>query len=99
MSRSFHCSISLRSTSRRAGSAPFSAPGRPPLAEAPAGLVLTERTLVEPELEEEGERLAHHAAGGAPQLGHHRVAVEVGPDGGQLLLLAQDGHPLLELVH
>src|SRR3954467_15719984 len=59
--------------------------GRPPLAEAPARLVLTQRTLVQPELEEEGERLAHHAAGRDAELGHHRVAVEVGPDGGQLL--------------
>ena len=62
----------------------------PPRVEAPAGLLLAERALVEAQLEQEVERLARRRGPGAmPEVLHDLAPVEVGADGVELLLLAQ----------
>src|SRR2546430_13654842 len=66
---------------------------------AATGLVLAEGTLVEPQLQQERQRPAHLGPRGNPQLGHDRVAVEIGSDGGELLLVAQLRDAGLQLVH
>ena len=63
------------------------------------GLLLAQRTLLEPELEQEGQGPAHLAAGLEAELVHDLGPVEVGADGVELLLLAELGDPGLELVH
>src|SRR4051812_1862549 len=55
--------------------------GAPPVVEAPGRLLRTERTLVEPQLEEEAVGLAHHRPLWHVQLPHDRLAVEVRADG------------------
>ena len=78
---------------RRSGALP------PPLRQSATGLLLAQRALVHPELEQEIERPAHVTAGGNAERFHHLGAVEVGTDGVELLLLAEDGDAVLELVH
>ena len=60
---------------------------RPTRRRGGGGLLLAERALVEPELEQEVERLADDAAGRDAEVLHDLVAVEVGTDGLELLLL------------
>ena len=63
----------------------------PPAVEAPVGLLLAEGALLQAQLEEEVERPPHLGTGRQAQVRHHLVAVEVGPDGGQLLAGLQVG--------
>ena len=70
-----------------------------PSREPAVRLVRADRAFVEADLEEEAERLADHRAGRHTEERHHLVAVEIGTDLLQLLLLAQHGDALLQLVH
>src|SRR5690606_9539950 len=72
---------------------------RPPRVEPGERLVAPERALLEAQLEQVFERLADGAARADAEVRHHLVAVEVGADAVDLLLAAQRGDALLELVH
>src|SRR5664280_3612072 len=71
----------------------------PPLGQPSSGLLLAQRPLLEPELEQMGQGPADVAPRRQTELIHHLGPVEVGADGVQLLLLAQLGDTRLELVH
>src|SRR5207249_538785 len=86
-------------TSGRARLATDGAPFGPPVVEAPVGLLLTERALLHTELEQVRERLAHHPSRPDAEMGHDLVAVDVGPERVERLLLAQPDDPGLQLVH
>ncbi len=84
----------------RSGRASESAPSLlPPHVESPGGLVRAERALIDPELEQVVERLADHPARRHAEVRHDLVAVEVGPDGVELLPLSQLLDAALQLVH
>src|SRR5262249_47030470 len=72
---------------------------RPPGVEARVGVRLGKRALVEADLEEVGQRVADVAARADAEVVHHLLAVEVGPDGVELLLLLELLDADLELVH
>src|SRR3954463_8918338 len=58
----------------------------PPRVEAAVGLLLTQRSLVEADLEQGVEGLAHGPARADAQMGHDLLAVEVRADRSELLL-------------
>ena len=89
----------LRPASRALAADAGATAHQPPRQQAAADLVLAERALVEAHLEQERQRLADDPARADAEVLHHRVAVELGPDRRQLLLLAQLGDARLELVH
>ena len=60
---------------------------------------LADQAFVEPDLEQERQRLSDERSRRDAELLHHLLAVELGPDRGQLLLRGQRGDARLELVH
>src|SRR5690606_13158523 len=70
----------------------------PPLEETLAGDVLTERSVLHAQAEQEPVRLADDGTGRDAEDLHDLLAVEVRPDLGQLLLPGELGDPLLEVV-
>ena len=71
----------------------------PPLLEAAAGFVFAEGALLEAELEQEGQRPPDDGPGRDAEAVHDGLAVEVGPDGLELLGGAQGVDARLQLVH
>ena len=61
----------------------------PPRVQAAVGLLLAQRALVEAQLHQEVQRLAHHRARGHAEVLHDLAAVELGAQRVELLLLAQ----------
>ena len=70
----------------------------PPGQQRRLGVVVGHRAVVEPQLEQEAVGLADLAARRDPEDLHDLVAVEVGPDRRQLLLLGEPRDPRLEVV-
>src|SRR5437899_3195192 len=71
----------------------------PPLVQPSVRLLLAERPLVEAQLQQMIERLAHDRTGTNAEVRHHLVAVEIGTDRVELLLAAQLLDLGLELLH
>src|SRR4051812_21236407 len=71
--------------------------GRPPpkLLDRP---LLAQRAVLHPQLEQVTVGLTDHRPGADPELGHDPVAVEVGPQSLQVLLLLEHRDPLLQRV-
>ena len=72
--------------------------GGPPAAELGLGVLAGQRAVLEAQLQQVLLGLADHRTGRHAEDRHDRVAVEVGPDRVELLLLAQPRDPLLEVV-
>src|SRR5690606_23361315 len=88
---------SHRPRATRRGPLPLG-PGLPPGTQLLLGALLAERTVLHPQLEQMLVRLAHLAAGRQVEDPHDPVAVEVGTDPPDLLLLGEVVDAGLELV-